>query len=263
MVGVALSIEPAVFRRFEYKYRVRSEIVGDLEQAILPYVEPDPHCAASDGAYTVRSIYFDTSDLRFYHEKVDGLRVRKKLRIRTYGQPDASPECFLEIKRKLDQTVLKERAQLPLADVESALNGRDPAETMAGRPFPDRRALERFRFNVNALGLRPSVLVTYERRAFVARFGSSVRVNFDGHLRSVLGPGLDAIYQEAGLRPFETGWICELKFDERPPKWLMRTVSEFQLRRDPYSKYCHGIEGWAASGERLSLAHAGALPSGS
>ena len=86
--------------------------------------------------------------LRFYHEKKDGLKVRRKLRIRNYGDD----LYFFEIKRKVEKTVLKERVSLRHSDVAGALNGADPVVLMSGRPEDDRPCTVRFSI------ARPSIL---------------------------------------------------------------------------------------------------------
>ena len=52
------------------------------------------------GGYPVTSLYYDTQSLRFYWEKIEGLKFRRKLRIRLYGCPsDAVDETpvYVEI----------------------------------------------------------------------------------------------------------------------------------------------------------------------
>ena len=35
--------------------------------------------------YVIRSLYFDTPDDQDFYDKVDGLELRRKIRLRTYG----------------------------------------------------------------------------------------------------------------------------------------------------------------------------------
>jgi len=60
-----------------------------------PLVDFDAN-AGRDGSYKVASLYYDSPDLRCYWEKLDVEKVRRKLRVRTYGE---RPEwAFMEIK---------------------------------------------------------------------------------------------------------------------------------------------------------------------
>lgn len=63
-------------------------------------MDRDLHSPA--GGYGVWSFDYGSPQLRFYWEKIEGLKFRRKLRIRHYGNLDAatedSPVC-VEIKR--------------------------------------------------------------------------------------------------------------------------------------------------------------------
>ena len=65
---------------------------GNLAKFMLE----DPH-NRGDG-YPIRSLYFDSLDDRDFQEKLDGLSIRRKIRLRCYG-PD-SPFALLEVKQK-------------------------------------------------------------------------------------------------------------------------------------------------------------------
>ena len=65
---------------------------GNLAKFMLE----DPH-NRGDG-YPIRSLYFDSLEDRDFQEKVDGVAVRRKIRLRCYG-PD-SAFALLEVKQK-------------------------------------------------------------------------------------------------------------------------------------------------------------------
>jgi hypothetical protein len=224
--------------RFEWKYCVPPDRAEELCSALRPRTDPDTFCTGPDNSYFVRSLYYDTSGLRFYHEKKDRLKVRRKLRVRHYGEE----QYFLEIKRKIEKEVVKERVVVPGFQLASALDGVDPAVVMAGRSDEDRRTLERFRQQVKNLGLIPTLLVAYRRRAMAGRAEPDLRITLDDDLRGRTHPGPNALFVEEELLPFETRSVLELKFSGRPPRWLVDLVREFRLRRESYSKYCEGID---------------------
>ena len=235
---------PRGVRRREWKYRVSPDVAAELMEALGPHTGPDPYCVPGlDGAYPVQSLYYDTPDLRFYHERKDGVKVRRKLRVRHYGDE----VCFLEIKRKVDKKVLKERVAFHRSEVAVALNGTDSQTLMTGRTEDERRTLERFRFNLRSLGLIPTALIAYRRHALVGRLTPRLRITVDSNLRCQASPGPEALFEDAELPPFEERCVLELKFDGRAPHWLMRLISGFQLRRESYSKYCEGIDGTAGA----------------
>jgi hypothetical protein len=203
----------------------------------------DRNAREHGGEYTVRSIYFDSEDLVFYHEKLDSVRTRKKLRIRSYNRPEDAAPVFFEIKRKRGRLGYKERLSLPPSQLLPALAG--GSGLGAALPFAKRCVIHRFRYNLRALCLRPVVLVSYEREPMVGIDHPDARVTFDLGLRSLIDPRLDQLFAERELRPFADGhFILELKFDQRMPGWMARLVRDFDLRRQAYSKYCHGIDAW-------------------
>jgi len=112
--------------RLEFKYLVPWGELDRLRRALAPFVEIDSFAGAEpDQQYTVRSIYFDTPGLACYVQKEAGIHTRRKLRIRGYGAPREDSLVVLEIKRKLDMRVSKNRAFLPFAGLEQLLSSGD------------------------------------------------------------------------------------------------------------------------------------------
>jgi len=232
-------------KRYELKYYLPRREQPAIREWIEPYLYHDPNATGTDGTYTVRSIYFDSDDLRFYYEKMDGVKVRKKLRVRTYNNREDGAPAFLEIKRKYDRTGFKERLRLPMDLVDPALNGIPPSEITQERPFRDRKVLEKFRYNLKTSNLRPVVLVVYEREAFLAAENPTTRVTFDQNIRSLIDPKLEQIFDDGELEQFEDkNFVLELKFNRQMPKWMSRLVTALYIHTVPYSKYCHGIDAW-------------------
>ncbi|MFH1842598.1 MAG: polyphosphate polymerase domain-containing protein [bacterium] len=232
--------------RYELKYRLPIRVIAEIRDQIVPHVRFDPHCACRAGHhYTVRSIYFDSDDLCFYHEKHDGVRVRRKLRVRTYGEFAADSVAFIEIKRKFGRRGCKERLCLPLDLVATALNGGARRDDLVQRRR-DRIVLAKVGHLVALKKLRPVVLVTYEREAHIGRRDERLRVTFDRNIRSLIDPTLEQIHRERELQQFEDrNFVLELKYDDRMPGWMARLIRQLNLVANPYSKYCHGIDAWS------------------
>ena len=70
---------------------------------------------ATDGQYSaniISSIYFDTVNHDFAMEKAASDYLKTKIRVRWYADSEGSGEigkCFLEVKRKIGSTRLKQR----------------------------------------------------------------------------------------------------------------------------------------------------------
>ena len=229
--------------RYEYKYQITPEMISQIEDYIKPFTTTDPHLiGVEDNKYTVRSIYFDTPELDFYYEKKDGLKIRKKLRIRTYN--DMNDFAFLEIKRKFVNCISKERSKLPFLVIERLING--PEDSVIEYPEKDynsRLVSGKFVYTLLKKGLIPVLLVVYEREAYVGVNDDRERLTIDTDVRSVSEPDLGDILITDNFVPIiKNVGILELKFDDVMPQWMKNLVLEFGIVRKPISKYCLGID---------------------
>ena len=72
------------FSRYEFKYFLKEEIADHIFKIALNFMNVDNYALKSgEKGYFVRSLYFDNSEYDNFFEKVDGMQVRKKFRIRT------------------------------------------------------------------------------------------------------------------------------------------------------------------------------------
>ena len=122
------------FDRFELKYLVPLTVAEAFKNSLRAYLLPDDH-GNSEGSYRLASLYYDGPDLRFYWEKVDGIKFRRKLRIRRYhagGPLTGDSPVFCEIKQRVDRVTQKRRVLLTYREaLRSALRAeglltRDP-----------------------------------------------------------------------------------------------------------------------------------------
>ena len=236
----------AKFDRKEYKYFVLFEHLEPLRDRFLQYMEHDPFCREREGKhYSVRSIYLDTDRLLFYHEKIEGLKVRKKLRVRVYNTLEPDTIAFLEIKRKIDNTVFKERVKIPLVDTVKLMNGVNLPLPAQPTSFSEAATLEKFKYLTKRLNLSPKVLVSYEREALVGIDDPALRVTFDMNVRSYPTPEIEDIFREEDLNTLvDQHFILEVKFNGRMPVWVRNIIRDFKLRIQAISKYCNGIDVW-------------------
>jgi hypothetical protein len=232
--------------RLEYKYVVPNESLSRLRAMIAPFVEPDVNAVAyGERGYTVRSIYFDTPGLDFYHDKLAGLKVRKKLRLRGYNGGQACSVVFLEIKRKNVMAIMKNRAPVEYAHIGALFDTGDVKRYVAVQPDLPHASEDarRFFFYVYRDSLRPIVLIAYEREAYYSKFAPLLRITFDKHLRSAICPALDGLFEEEGMRYImPRHFVLEVKFSDRFPSWLRSTLGALGLRRQTLSKYVSGLD---------------------
>ncbi|MEM8484402.1 MAG: polyphosphate polymerase domain-containing protein [Bacteroidota bacterium] len=227
--------------RFEYKYLVPDKLRDEIRAAMRPYVKVDPFAAKQGkNEYTVRSVYYDTHDFSCYDEKHAGVKVRKKFRIRGYDTPGKDSVVFLEIKRKYNNNIEKNRAPMLAEDLATALEGGnidDSIISFSGNG-KEKKDAQRFLYHYNRRRLRPAVLVIYDREPFFSKFDPKVRLTFDKNVRSTLFPSLGMLYKEHQIKYAMPGhFILEVKFFTGLPHWILRILERYQLKRMALSKY--------------------------
>lgn len=227
--------------RFEYKFFVPYEKLETLRRRFLKGLEYDRFARKMEHYhYTVRSIYLDTMNFKYYNEKIDGLRKRKKLRIRTYNHIDSV--YFLEIKHKIDSVIFKERVMMKPADIPLLWEGELPPPA-GNQEFADQKTINHFSLLIEKYALKPVVLISYEREAFQSPDDHRIRVTFDLNVRSSAFPALEDIFREDDMDTInDSCFILEIKFNEKMPSWLMRIVQDYDLHREAISKYCEGLD---------------------
>jgi hypothetical protein len=225
--------------RREYKYLAPVGILDNLRSAIMPYVEIDKYAEMRPNKeYCVRSIYYDNSKLDAYYEKVEGIKIRNKVRIRCYNEPNGKNIAFLEIKRRLENFIDKHRSPLKYEYLEDLFYTTD-IESYIIQKEPD--ALDnakRFFFQINKNYMKPISLVVYDREAFFSRFDSDIRITFDKNLRFYSFPELASIYDESILkRAMPKYFILEIKFYKGFSEHFQDIINRFGLIRLALSKY--------------------------
>lgn len=233
--------------RLEYKYLVHNRYLDSLRRMLQPYVDLDQHVQDDREVqeYTVRSIYYDTSRMEYYHEKLAGIRTRKKLRIRGYNHYDKQNIVFLEIKRKYENYIGKNRSALKYHDLGELLKTGDIEEfALTENGFAKSiEDGERFLHHMNMKSLKPVVLVVYDREAFFSKFDSSLRITFDKNLRYMSFPKLGHLYNDSELRyALKDHFVFEIKFYAGFPSWLSQILTKLELSRKAVSKYTICLE---------------------
>jgi hypothetical protein len=225
--------------RREYKYLIPQKDIDLLRQRITPYVTVD-NFASEGNQYTVRSIYFDTSKLKFYNEKIAGVKIRKKLRVRGYNELVDESIVFLEIKRKYENHIDKNRSPLKYYNLNDLLSTSDlESYCLTDNGFQNSVADgEKFLHCIHKNSLKPIVLVVYEREAYYSRFDTSLRLTFDKNLRYLLFPSLDKLYTEEDMKyTMPKYFIFEIKFNMGFPGWLQSVIRDLNISRMALSKY--------------------------
>lgn len=214
--------------RNEWKHEISFSDMIAIRQRLRAVARPDPH-ADADGSYTVRSIYFDTPTDRALREKIDGVAIREKFRLRYYNGNTSL--IHLEKKRKVNGMCQKLSANLSPSEVQAIL-----ANDLSWMPSSARPLVIELYSKMRSQGLRPKTIVDYTRDPFVYAPGN-VRVTLDYNIRTGLGstdflnPGCVTI--PAG----EPVQILEVKWDEYLPAVIRDAVQLPGRFSTAFSKY--------------------------
>lgn len=213
--------------RHEWKHRITPADKQTIINRMSIIAGPDPHYGAEP--YNIRSLYFDNVYDKALTERLNGVEVREKFRIRYYNG-DAS-YIVLEKKSKYNS----------LCGKVSTRVSRDQCEALIGgdidwlRDSEDQLCRELYAKMQSQL-LRPRVIVDYTRRAFVYSMGN-VRVTIDDNIRT----GLSAIkmFEPVPTIPADLTHpiILEVKYDEFCPGIILDAVQLQGRRTSSFSKY--------------------------
>ena len=190
-------------------------------------MEEDPH--AVGGKYQIRSLYFDNLRDKALREKIDGVNMREKFRIRYYNLDPGL--IHLEKKSKRSGLGTKYSAILSSDETRSIINGNLDWMRECDRPL-----VQELYCKMRGQGLRPKTIVDYIREPYIYRPGN-VRVTFDYDIRTGMNTA-DFLNPNCITIPAgDTGIILEVKWDEFLPGIIRDAVWVPGRRETAFSKY--------------------------
>lgn len=215
--------------RQEKKFLITLEEYYKYSHYFQQILHLDSH---SDGdGYEIRSLYFDSLDDRDFQEKEDGVELRRKIRLRTYGA-DAS-FAMLEMKQKQGSLQKKRSLKLNKDDALAFIHGDYSVLLKYQEPF----ASECYAI-MNMHCYRPVTVVTYHRKAFVAK-ENKIRVTFDHHIVSseshfdIFDKNL---IQNSVLDPYLV--VLEIKYNGFLLSYIKDVINQIDKSETSVSKYC-------------------------
>ena len=213
--------------RHEWKFEINRADAYTFRTRLSAVMKRDTH--AINGAYRIRSLYFDTLSDKALREKIDGINIREKFRIRLYNGDTSF--IALEKKSKVNGLCAKESCRLTEEEAQKIADGNLPWMMTSDRPL-----CRELYAKMLSQGLRPKTIVDYKREAFVFAPGN-VRVTIDYDIRTgafrtdFLNP--DTLTLPAGDCPI----ILEIKWDEYLPDIIKDAVTIPGRRVCAFSKY--------------------------
>jgi len=242
-----MNAHESVICRYESKYLVPEATARAIRDHLAATCSPDRH-AGPDGRYIVNNLYFDTPDLRFYHDTRFKRYDRFKPRVRFYGKAPAD-FLWLELKHKITNVTWKTRRRIPLEQWSTLFQHRE----MGGSGHREVNIRSSFEDVVILFGAAPVLHVRYVREPYVSDLEQYCRITFDRRLSCRLAHGS---YQLTSPESFvlyddpvstvhlddNSPTLVEIKTETNVPGWVMELIQRFDLQQRGFSKYCNAIE---------------------
>jgi len=213
--------------RHEWKHEINYSDMLVLRSRLNAIMKKDEH--SINGIYNSRTLYFDNLSDKALREKIDGLNMREKFRIRFYNG-DLS-YFTLEKKSKINDLCNKISADVTAEEVQKIIDGDIDWMKDSKKPL-----LVELYAKMKYQGLRPKTIVAYTREAYVYKPGN-VRVTLDYNIRTgeyrtdFLNPS--TITLPAG----DPIYLLEVKWDEFLPDIIRDLVNLPGRRVTAFSKY--------------------------
>jgi VTC domain len=239
-----------IIERYEQKFQLHPRLLAPIREFLRPFCIPDPNGRGEIPEYTVTTLQLDTPLMDLALAKERKMFSRFKLRIRVYGY-EANPKdpIFLEIKRKIGQTIIKSRAKMTRGVYHDKVVTHPETAPMLKGP-KDNAAFLEFTRLANQLGARPKILIRYIRESYFGANDDYARVTFDRRMsyrvtRDWILPGAE-VQDWKYWRPFDmqiafrknyAAYIFELKSMRDTPTWMLECIERFNLLSTGFCKY--------------------------
>ena len=218
--------------RKEIKYVIPLGKALAIKEQLDRLLPRDNYCA--EGAYSVRSLYFDSVNNIDFTEKLSGVADRKKVRLRIYN--GNASLCKLEIKQKNDDRQQKLSLVISESDARELAHGN---YSVLKEHF-DGSDTGLKAYGIMAQGLyRPAVLIEYDRLAY--RYPMyDTRVTLDMNIRASESDR-DLFSEKVLYTPvMRECVVLEVKYSGKLMGFLSAMLARFHLTQGTYSKYCAG-----------------------
>lgn len=242
--------------RIEDKFILPKNKIDDVKEIVGKNV---PEYSHDPGAkYTInRSIYFDSPDLTFLKQHLNGLDERRKIRIRTY-YPDGVPNhiYFMEIKSKDDGDSTKTRVQLSELGYEYVMKNNKikldedlyiTNEEVSKDDVTKHANIINYLLTLNKCS--PVVDIMYKRCAYQEDEKFRVTIDEDIKWRPIRHIGLstiqdlrnqdlwDDIEEYKDKFSNDKNFLLEVKYNDKYEKWFEVMIKGLGVEETGFSKY--------------------------
>ena len=226
--------------RYELKYIISTSIAHAIAGKLIGRCNLDAN--GREGSYINETLYFDSPHFDFFFHKIEGVKLRRKVRIRRYGDTAPWEIVFVEIKRRNGQYIEKSRFPLESQLLPFLFNPSQKDRITQTLTQVGIQVYNEVISLTQIFHLRPIVFIHYKRKAFWVKGDERLRITFDSDL------SYDVVNQNC-ISPLENTQlilggdqvIMEIKANGRVPFWVLELIQEFECHMTRLSKYCLGV----------------------
>lgn len=221
----------SIFQRMEMKYLLTYGQWDQLLEKMEPHMQLDGY-----GKHLIANIYYDTDSWYLARHSLAKPAYKEKVRLRSYGTPQAGDTVFLELKKKYDGIVYKRRTSMPLKQAERFLN-----HQRISLVTQKDQILHEFDYVLSFYpDLKPAMYLSYERLAYFGKQDPDVRITFDQNIlyRTEDLSLMSGSYGKAILPQGKI--LMEVKIAGGMPLWLSAAMTELAIYPAKFSKYTNG-----------------------
>lgn len=215
--------------RHEIKHYINTSDYLAIKNRLSHVMNLDKN-ANDNNEYKIRSLYFDNLRDKVLMEKINGINIREKFRIRYYN--DDHSFIKLEKKSKVNGLCAKDSELITKEECEKILRGDIDFLRYSNKPL-----FVEFYTKIKGDLLKPKSIVDYIREAYIYKMGN-VRITFDKKIRTGVWctnlfdndlPTIEAIDNNIV--------VLEVKFDEFLPQLIQDIIQTNERRATAISKY--------------------------
>jgi len=181
----------------------------------------------------INNIYFDTNNLKSYHDNIDGISKRCKVRLRWYGDNLNPSSSTLEVKKRRNSYGSKcsSRMGIPIN-----------LEEISYKLLLDK--LDHFLENSDVLYYNNPILINSYNRKYYTTFNQNIRITIDTNIQY-----FDQKFEQKPnfkkRKSSENHIVIEFKTNWCNQKSLSDFIYTFPIRAAKNSKYINGLEKYA------------------
>lgn len=212
------------FQRIEEKYLLDKDTKEKLLSRISDYIEKDKFFNSN-----IHNIYFDNDNNDLIINSLDKPVFKDKFRVRSYGDMSLDGEVFLETKVKYKGVVSKRRIKTSIREFNKYMKKK--------KCILDDQVFREINYYFKFYNLKPAIYIAYDRESYKGKDDNDLRITFDTNLRSRRN---DLYFKEnVEMKKYfeDEYYIMEIKAMMAMPLWLVRILSEMEIKPVSFSKY--------------------------